>query len=215
MTLIDSSTLIAWSNSPYSLVIMSILSFSESAFFVIPPEILMLPMALANPSLALWYALIVTITSVLGAMFGFFIGQKGGKPILRKLFGEEKMEKVRGLYQKYDWKAIFIAAFTPIPFKVFTVAAGAFDIDFKKLLLASIIGRGSRYFLLGGLIFFFGEPIRGFIENQLEQTILIGTVVLVGGFFLYKFVLPIVEQRLLKDTLKNKVQRAFAHLFNR
>lgn len=215
MTLIDATTLTAWSNSPYALAIMSVLSFSESAFFIIPPEVLMLPMALANPKLALWYATVVTVTSVLGAMFGFFIGQKGGKPILKKLFGEEKMEKVRGLYQKYDWKAIFIAAFTPIPFKVFTVAAGAFDIDFKKLVIASIIGRGSRYFLLGGLIFLYGEPIRDFIENQLEKTILIGTLLLVGSFFLYKFVLPIIEQRLLKDTLKNKLQRAFSHIFHK
>lgn len=193
------------SNSPYALLILSILSFSESAFFIIPPEVLMLPLSLANQSLSLLYALITTIASVAGAMFGHWIGQKGGKPLLKKLFSQEKIDKVKNLYQKYDAWALIVAAITPIPFKVFTIAAGVFDVDFKRLVIASAVGRGSRYFTIGLLMFIFGESIRGFIENQFDKALLIFTLVIIVAALLYKIVWPFIESKLTHQTLKDKL----------
>lgn len=209
MKLLPLESITTWIHSPYVLLILGVMSFSESAFFIIPPEVLLIPLALANPNMALWYALITTITSVLGAMFGYLIGKKGGKPILYKLFAKHHIEAVKTMFHKYDSKAIFISAFTPIPFKVFTIAGGVFNINFKRFLIASILGRGSRYFLLAGLIYIFGETIRNFIEHQLDMVLGVGAVGLIGAIGFYKIGLPYLEQKILKTTIKGKLMSLF------
>lgn len=203
MTLFEAGTIEAWVTSPYAFLILALLSFSESAFFIIPPEVMVIPMGLARPDMALWYGLFISALSLMGAAFGYWLGQKGGKPILHKLFKQEHIDAVERLYQKYDTKAIFIAAFTPIPYKVFTLSAGVFDLDFKRFFLASIIGRTSRYMLIMGLIALFGESIRYFIENQLDVVIGLGTVALIVLVAFYKIALPFIEEKWLKRSLKD------------
>lgn len=181
-------------NSNYSLLILSIVSFAESSFFPIPPDTLMIPISLINSKLALFYAFLTTITSVLGGMFGYLIGLKGGRPIVKKFISDEKLYQVKLLYQKYDVWAIAVAGFSPIPYKIFTIAAGLFELNFKRFVIASIIGRGGRFFLVGSLIFFFGEKIKFFLNQYLEIFIIGLTVLLVGGFFLVNKVLSRKKQ---------------------
>ncbi len=209
MNLISPETISAWSSSPYGLGILTLLSFSESAFFIIPPEVMFLPMGLINPQSAIWLAIFISIASILGAIFGYYLGQKGGKPILNRLFSQEKIDKVRALYQKYDAWAIAIAAFTPIPYKLFTISAGVFDINFRRFLLASVIARTSRYLLLGVLMYIFGDSVRYFIEHQLDKVLLFGTIGLIGAFVAYKFIYPQLEARLTHLSLRDRLRSIF------
>src|SRR3989338_4669918 len=130
--------MIEWSRStflPFGEAGLFAVAFMESSFFPIPPDLLLIPLVLLNPQLGLWYALVCTIGSVLGAVLGYYIGIKGGRPILIRLAGKEKTDKTARYFRKYgDW-AIGIAAFTPIPYKVFTIAAGVFRHSMKNLVL--------------------------------------------------------------------------------
>ncbi|NOY15212.1 MAG: DedA family protein [bacterium] len=171
--------------SDYALIGLFGIAFAESSFFPIPPDTLMIPMALINPVMALWYALITTLGSVLGGMFGYLIGLKGGKPVVKKFISEEKLRKVRQYYHKWDVWAVSVAAFTPIPYKVFTIAAGLFDLDFWRFVIASALGRGGRFFLVGGLIFIFGPAIKTFLDSYFEIVIIGLSVLLIGGFWLF------------------------------
>lgn len=207
MTIISPEFINEWVSSPYALYVLSALSFSESAFFIIPPEVLLIPMALANKNLALFYGLLTTILSVMGAAFGYFIGKKGGRPVLNKLFSEEKITKVQTMFHRYDAGAIFISAFTPIPFKIFTIAGGVFDLNFGKFILVSFLGRGARYMLLAALVYFFGESVSNFLLNEFDKAIAIGTIILIVTVGLYKIGIPFIEQRFLKETIKEKAIR--------
>jgi len=202
MSILQPGTIELWMASPYALAISGLLSFSESSFFLIPPEVMVIPMEIAAPDKALGLGLFISLLSLFGAMFGYFLGQKGGKPILRKLFKEEHTQSVETMFKKYDTKAIFIAAFTPIPYKVFTISAGVFDLDYKRFMIASIIGRTARYMIIMGLIYFYGESIRYFIENQLDKVMIIGTLAAAALFVFYKYAIPYIENRWLKRSLK-------------
>lgn len=207
--IIDTSSISSLASSPSALAILSLLSFSESSFFIIPPEVLLLPMALAEPTKALLFGLLTSVTSIFGAIFGYWIGQKGGKPLLNKLFSEDKSNKVKDLFNKYDATAILISAFTPIPFKVFTISAGVFDLNRKRFIIASIIGRGSRYMLLSGLIYIYGNSIKNFIENKLDQTLLIGTGILLAIIIFYKIIMPALGKKFSNLTLLDKIKKLF------
>lgn len=214
MSIINPEFINSWVVSPYAVIVLSSLSLSESAFFIIPPEVLLIPMALANKEMALIYGLITTIFSVIGAALGYFIGKKGGQPILNRLFSEEKTTKVQTMFHRYDTGAIFISAFTPIPFKIFTIAAGVFDLDFKKFLITSFFGRGTRYMLIAGLVYFFGESVSNFLLHEFDKVIAIGTVGLIVVVGLYKIGIPFIEQRFLKETFKEKIIR-FSNKFRK
>ncbi len=171
--------------SDYALVGLFVVAFAESSFFPIPPDTLMIPMALVNPGLALWYGFVTTVGSVLGGMFGYVIGARGGKPVVKKIIADEKLQKVKEYYHKWDVWAVSMAAFTPIPYKVFTIAAGLFDLNFYRFVLASALGRGGRFFLVGGLIFIFGPSIKAFLDSYFEITIIGFTILLIGGFWIF------------------------------
>lgn len=207
--ILDTTTISSLANSPSALAILSILSFSESSFFIIPPEVLLLPMALAKPSQALLFGGLTSITSIFGALFGYWIGFKGGRPLLKKLFSEDKANKAKDLFNKYDASAILISAFTPIPFKIFTISAGAFELNVRRFVIASIIGRGGRYMLLSGLIYVYGDSIKNFIENQLDQALLIGTIAIIIIIIFYKLIMPAIEKKFTKLTLADKIKRIF------
>lgn len=178
----------SFSESPFGWAILFIIAFAESSFFPLPPDILLIPLALSNPALALVYSGVCTLGSVFGGMFGFRIGDWGGKKLLSKLVSKEKIEMVKHYYQKYDVWAVGMAAFTPIPYKVFTISAGVFNLNFKRFVLASILGRGGRFFLVGILIFIFGPAIRDFLNSYFEAVVIGFTILLLGGFLAINFI---------------------------
>lgn len=187
MSLINS--MLEWTNTtfkPYGSWGLFGLAFTEASFFPIPVEVLLIPMALADPSLALWFALVATIGSTLGGIFGYGIGYVGEKAILEKLFSIKKIEKVHNLFNKYEAWAIFIAGFTPIPYKVFTIAAGVFYVNFKKFVIASFFGRGLRFFLEAVLIILYGEVILEFLTKYFNILSIIAVILLIIAYLIYR-----------------------------
>jgi membrane protein YqaA with SNARE-associated domain len=174
---------IAWSTTPHATVALTLIAFAESSFFPVPPDLLLIPMALGSPASALWFATVCTAASTCGGMFGYFLGIKGGRPLMLKLFAKEKIIVVEEYYKKYDVWAVGIAALTPIPYKVFTISAGVFDLDFKRFVLVSIVGRGARFYLVATLIMFFGPAVKGFLDKNFELTVSLFAILLVGGFY--------------------------------
>ncbi len=175
--------------SQFALGGLLLVAFAESSFFPIPPDTILIPLAFLNPDKALWYGFLTTLASVAGGALGYFIGHKGGRPIVNKFISDEKLYRVKQLYNKYDVWAVGLAAFTPIPYKVFTIAAGLFELDFKRFLLASFLGRGGRFITIGLLIQIFGPAVKPFITQNLELFTIGFAVLLVGGFVFINFVL--------------------------
>lgn len=142
-------------------------SFVESFFLVPPPDFLLIAMDLAQPKKALYYATICTIASTLGGMVGYAIGYFGGRPVFNWLFkkgGHEKFEMVEKMYNEYGSFAVFFSAFTPVPYKIFTIASGILNMNFFKFILASIGGRGLRFFIVSIVLMLFGETIKKYLE---------------------------------------------------
>ena len=177
-----------WAASPWAPVALILFAFWESSFFPIPPDPLLIAMAVARPELGLVYAAIATAASVAGAALGYFIGLRGGRPIVERLFKPDKIWLAERLYQRYDVWAIGAAAFTPIPFKVFTITAGVARLDFRRFILASVAGRGGRFFLVGGLVTIFGESIERWIDQYFEIVTISFIVLLVAGFLAVRYV---------------------------
>ena len=166
-------------------------SFAESSFFPIPPDLMLIPMVLAERLKAWRFALICTVGSVLGGVFGYFIGavllEVVGAPIIAFYGLEEKMQSLSSSYQEHGVWIVLLAGFTPIPYKVFTIASGVAGLSLPAFIIASLVGRGARFFLVAGLLYFFGPTIRAFIERYLGLVTLIGGILLVGGFFALKY----------------------------
>jgi membrane protein YqaA with SNARE-associated domain len=181
-----------WAYTPYAVPALFLLAFTESSFFPIPPDVLLISLALAVPKKSFLYAAICTAGSVFGGMFGYLIGleliETVGFPILNFYGVMDKYEYIRTLYVQYDAWAVGIAGFTPIPYKVFTIAAGAFKIDFPVFVLASTVGRAGRFFLVALLIYHFGPSIKGFIDRYFNVLTIAFLVLLVLGFILIKYV---------------------------
>lgn len=159
-----------------------LLSFAESSFFPVPPDILLIALALITPKASFYLALITTIGSVLGALFGYFIGLLGGRPLLERFVSKEKISLVHDYFNRYEAWAIGIAGFTPIPYKIFTISAGVFYINFTRFVLASIISRGGRFFLVGSAIYLFGPTIRYYIERYFNLFTIAFVLLLLLGF---------------------------------
>lgn len=160
-------------------------SFVESFFLVPPPDFLLIAMDLASPNKALYYAFICTIASTFGGIVGWLIGKIGGRPIFNWLFRNKKdqFNKVEELYNKYGSIAVLFAAFTPIPYKVFTIASGILNMPIIKFIIASFIGRGLRFFIVSIVLMLFGESIKKYIE-----LVILAVTILIILFFvvLYK-----------------------------
>lgn len=168
------------------------LSFAESSFFPIPPDVLQIALTLERRDKAFFYAAVSTVASVLGGMFGYLIGFAFWHALsgffLTYVFKEEVFTNVQGLYEQYNFWCVFIAAFTPVPYKVFTIAAGVFSVSFPMFVIASIIGRGMRFFIVAGLLHKFGPPIKTFIEKYFNLLSLVFGIVLIGAFALLKLI---------------------------
>lgn len=188
--------MLAWSLTPHAMLALFIIAFAESSFFPLPPDLLLIAMALANPKMALLYAGICLVGSTLGGMFGYFIGIKGGKPILLKFVNEERIKQIHSSFEQYEEWAIGIAGFTPIPYKVFAIAAGVFYIDFWKFVMVTVLSRGARFFLVATLIMIFGEKIKYFLDHNFDKLTLLFTILLIGGFLAMKFIkIPHKEEK--------------------
>ena len=157
-----------------------IIAFIESSVFPIPPDIILIPLALFKSSLGLYYASISTAGSVLGGIAGYYIGLKGGIPVARRLFSEGKVNRVEDYFERYGAWAVLIAAFTPIPYKVFTIASGIVRLDLKRFVLASVIGRGARFFAEATVIMIWGEQILEFLLQYFEIVTLIIAGAIIG-----------------------------------
>ncbi len=179
---------LAWGDSPWGSLALFVLAFWESSFFPIPPDGLMIALAAGNLSFALGFSGIATAGSLLGAMLGYWIGLRGGRPVLNRFFSAKRIHYVEQQYQKRDIWAVTIAAFTPIPYKVFAIGAGAFRLNFRRFMLASLIGRGGRFFLVGVLITVFGTQIETIVDDYFDVLAIAFVVVLVMGFLVIRFV---------------------------
>jgi membrane protein YqaA with SNARE-associated domain len=174
--------------SSFSVFLLSAIAIAESIFLPVPPDIFLIPISLLNSQLALFYAAIATISSLLGGLIGYYIGNKGGKAVVYRFISEEKLKSVKTFYNKYDVWAILIAAFSPLPYKIFTISAGLFDLNVKRFLLASLIGRGGRFFLIGGLIYVFGPSIKVYLSKYFEFFTVAVAIILVGGFVALNYI---------------------------
>lgn len=179
-----------YAEKPHAQWALFLIAFVESSFFPIPPDVLLIAMAVMVPSKAFRYALICSAGSVLGGVFGYFIGwaffEALGQPILQFYGAMEHYSRVQELYQEHAFWAILAAGVTPIPYKVFTIAAGAFEVSLATLVVASVIGRSARFFLVAGLFYFFGAPIKKFIDKYFEILSVVFLVLLVGGFIIIR-----------------------------
>ncbi len=168
------------------------LAFAESSFFPIPPDVLLIALGLAHPRRVFHWATICLAGSVIGGAFGYYIGVQFmdaiGFKILSLYHLEDKYLLVQDLYRQYDAWAVATGGFTPLPYKLFTITAGAFKIDFPTFMMASLISRGGRFFLVGGLIYLFGPRVKRFIDEYFNICTLIFTILLIGGYILIKWV---------------------------
>jgi len=180
-----------WAATPYGTWALFLLALSESSFFPLPPDVLLIALAVAIPEKSFKYALICSVGSVLGGCFGYLIGWKFmtliGSRIVEFYGIAPKIEYIKILYNRYDAWAVGIAGFTPIPYKVFTISAGIFKINFMVFFLASVVSRSARFFIVGGLIFVFGPTIQMFIDKYFNVLAVAFTVLLVAGFILIKY----------------------------
>ncbi|MBI2438053.1 MAG: DedA family protein [Lentisphaerae bacterium] len=181
-----------WADTPYGAPALFLLAFAESSFFPIPPDVLLIALALSLPRRSLWFAGICSAGSVLGGMAGYAIGyffwEAVGQPIINFYHAQAAFAKVQGYYQQDAFLYVFMAAFTPIPYKVFTIAGGICQIRlWQDLVLASLIGRSLRFFLVAGLFFWFGPPIKHFIDRYFELLTIVFGVLLLGGFIAIKY----------------------------
>jgi membrane protein YqaA with SNARE-associated domain len=212
-----------WAYTPYGAIALALLAFTESSFFPIPPDVLLIALVLGKRASAFKYAAICAVFSVLGGMFGWYLGREFFGPVNQIVAwivgsgawygvaheGAEVVTlsgfdfyryaadsafaahgsvflKVKALYDENAFFAIVSAAFTPIPYKVFTVAAGYFNVDLLTLVTGSAIGRTARFFMVAGLLWAFGAPMKRFIDKYFDMLALAFLVLLVGGFLILK-----------------------------
>ena len=182
-----------WAATPYAIPALFIIAFVESSFFPIAPDVLLIAMVVAVPVGWLRFALVCSIGSVLGGMFGYLIGFQFmdliGNRIVEFYHFQEKWDKIGLLYEKYNAWAVAVAGFTPLPYKVFTLSAGAFKINFPIFVLASAASRSARFFLVAALLYKFGPPVKALIEKYFNLFTIAFFILLVLGFFILKVIL--------------------------
>lgn len=182
---------LSWAYKKYSSAALFILAFAESSFFPIPPDVLQIALSVSKPKKSFFYALISSIGSVFGGIFGYFIGlflfDAVGSSIINVLGYQSQFQSVGNLYKSYAFLAILTAAFTPIPYKVFTIGAGFWKVGLFPLITASIIGRGARFFLVASLIYLFGPKIKDFIDKYFNLLTIAFIILLIGGFIAIKY----------------------------
>lgn len=180
-----------WAETPYAVPALVVLAFAESSFFPVPPDVLLIALCLGAPRRGLHFAFVCSLASVLGGVGGYLIGWLIWTEVsgffFAYIFRQELFYKVARLYNDNAFWAVLTAALTPIPYKVFTIAAGVFRIDFGEFLIASAVGRAGRFFAVAGLIRIFGPPVRVFIDKYFNLLTIVFLVLLLGGFMVVRW----------------------------
>ena len=186
------SKTMALAGHPQAIYFLALVSFIEASFFPIPPDVMLIPMVLMNPSRAWFFALIATVFSVMGGAFGYIIGafsyEQFAEPILFMLGKEEEMLNFSQKYNEIGLWAVITAGISPIPFKVITIMSGATNLNFAVFLGASLLSRAIRFFIVAGLLNFYGYEIKDFIERYLNWVFMFLVVLLLFGFFGLKLI---------------------------
>ena len=182
---------LALAAGPYAPAWLFAIAFAEASFFPIPPDVLLIPMALARPDRAWRYAAICTIGSVIGGAFGYLIGYALfdllATPLLHAYHYEAAFERFRQAYAEWGLWVILIKGLTPIPYKIVTIASGAAAFNFPLFMAASLATRGGRFFLVATLLHYFGDHVRAFIERRLGLVTSLVAVGVVAGFVVIKY----------------------------
>ncbi len=167
------------------------IAFAEASFFPVPPDALMIPMALAQPKKSWRFALVATLGSVLGGALGYYIGyalfDELAQPLINFYHYHAAFAAFQAKFAQYGVWIILIKGLTPIPYKIVTIAAGAADFNFPLFILASVVTRGARFFLEAALLRRFGEPARRFIEERLGLVTGVVAAAIIGGFLILRF----------------------------
>ncbi|MEP2031162.1 MAG: YqaA family protein [Paracoccaceae bacterium] len=181
---------IKMADHPHALWVLAGIAFIESSVFPIPPDVIMIPMILARPSRAWLIAAVALVASVLGGMLGYAIGafafEAVGQPILASLGKADAMAEFSTRFNDLGFWAVLTAGITPFPYKVITIMSGWTGMPLGTFIATSILARGIRFFIVAGLLWKFGAPIRGFIEKRLGLMFTLFVIILVGGFFLVR-----------------------------
>lgn len=187
--------MLSWAESPWAGWAMFLFGMVEAIIFPIPPDVLLLALCVGMPKKSFKYAFVCTAGSVVGALIGFGLGAFAWEAVqdwfIPGVFSAESFAHVEGLYEKYNFWLVFTAGFTPLPYKLITISAGVF-LGIENLpifILASLISRGLRFFLVAGLVWKFGAPIKKFIDKYFNLCAIAFTVLLIGGFWLVSNVL--------------------------
>lgn len=182
---------ISWADRPGGTWALFFIALAESSFFPIPPDVLLLALCVGASTKAFRFALVCTVGSIIGGCIGYGIGYWGyeliGEPIVQAYHGEAVMAKIKDWYDAYGFWGNLAAAITPIPYKVFTIASGAFEFSFPGFLLSSVIGRSFRFFVVAGLLYFIGPKVKILIEKYFDILAMVFVVLLIGGFVALKF----------------------------
>jgi membrane protein YqaA with SNARE-associated domain len=185
-----------WAETPYGTPALALLSFAESSFFPIPPDVLQIALSVSKPRRAFYYAAVSAVASVLGGIAGWYIGHALWQTVGHLFFSyvpgftHENFERVARLYGENAFLAILAAAFTPIPYKVFTIAAGVFshEVSLQTLIIASALGRSGRFFLVATAMFFFGARAKAILERHFEWLTLALFALVLAGFLAVRLV---------------------------
>ena len=178
--------MVSWSESPYADPVLFLLAFAESSVFPVPPDVLLMALTLGNPSWGLYYAAITTVGSVLGGTFGYLIGWWGGKPILFRLLGRDRVSNIHDTFERHEGWAILMAGFTPVPYKVFTIGAGAFYVNFRVFVVASLLSRGARFFLVAGTLQLLGPWVKEALEDYFNLFTIVLVACMAFGYWIVK-----------------------------
>ena len=194
---------IGLAQKPNGDISLGILSFSEASFFPIPPDVLLIPLCLGNRKKIYFFAFICSCFSIIGAIFGYYIGKLlwWNMPgveysYIANMFFEyvpgitiDGFNRIQTMYDQWNFWIVFTAGFTPIPFKLITISAGTFNINFIMFFVASVISRSARFFIVASLIKVFGDPIKEFIEKYFNLLAIVFTILLIGGFIFIKYII--------------------------
>lgn len=183
---------VGWADSPYGWVALFLIALVESSIFPIPPDVLLLALALGAPKKSFKFAAVCAVGSVIGALLGYLIGvfffDTVGMWVVNTYGLQEKVVVVKQYYQDNAFAALLMAGFTPIPFKVFTIVSGMMKIPISTLIFASAISRTARFMLVAGFVYFLGDKAKFYIDKYFDLLTILFTVALIGGFVLLKFI---------------------------
>lgn len=171
--------LLSWADSPWAPLVLFAVAFEDSVLVPVPPEPLQIAMSLSERSLAMPYAALVTVASVLGATLDYYIGRWGGRPVAERFVNKRRLERVTRFFQRWDIWGVGLAAFTPLPYPVFAVVSGIAELKLWRFLAASVVGRGARFFGIGAGVYLFGEQVQSLVTNYLSlATLIVGLLIL-------------------------------------